>query len=238
MVTICLIWSVLIYIAPLHLFCNDYQVRVGKVMQRIWIINILFCSRILWLYQSWTHWSLWNVAVILKGMTFRQILWNIIFHWEIAFRWLPQNLTNESSTLAQVIAWCRQATSHYMSQSWPICKLLYDVSRPHWVKLLGIHIRFIKDKKLFECKLYIAECMYQYMSVHFKSCWTYILRCCWISSLSDELKSLFHICKPYWLCEDMEGGHCSQIQSCVKNMTAQCKSSAVECLLYGWQFGP
>ena len=29
------------------------------------------------------------------------------------------NLTDDKSTLVQVMAWCRQATSHYLSQCWP-----------------------------------------------------------------------------------------------------------------------
>ena len=31
---------------------------------------------------------------------------------EIALRWLPQDLIDDESTLVQVMAWCRQATSH------------------------------------------------------------------------------------------------------------------------------
>ena len=40
--------------------------------------------------------------------------------WEKALRWMPQNLfDNDKSTLVQVMAWCRQATSHYLSQCEP-----------------------------------------------------------------------------------------------------------------------
>ena len=38
---------------------------------------------------------------------------------EIVLRQMPQNLTNEKSTLVQVMAWCREATSHYLSQCLP-----------------------------------------------------------------------------------------------------------------------
>ena len=38
---------------------------------------------------------------------------------EIAIRWMPQHLTNHKSTLVQVMARCRQVTSHYLSQCWP-----------------------------------------------------------------------------------------------------------------------
>ena len=52
---------------------------------------------------------------------------------EIAIRWMPQHLTDHESTLVQVMAWCRQATSHYLSQGWPRSLLPYDVTRPQWV---------------------------------------------------------------------------------------------------------
>ena len=47
-------------------------------------------------------------------------------HCEIApLRWMPQNSTNEESTLVQVMAWYHQATSHYVSQCWPRSVLSY-----------------------------------------------------------------------------------------------------------------
>ena len=36
-----------------------------------------------------------------------------------ALRWMPRDLTDNKSTLVKVMAWCRQATSHYLSQCWP-----------------------------------------------------------------------------------------------------------------------
>ena len=38
------------------------------------------------------------------------------------------------STLVQVMAWCRQATSHYLNQCWPRSPTPYGVTRPQWVK--------------------------------------------------------------------------------------------------------
>ena len=52
---------------------------------------------------------------------------------EIAIRWMPQFLTDDKSTLLQVMAWCRQATSHYLSQCWPRSMSPYGVIRPQWV---------------------------------------------------------------------------------------------------------
>ena len=36
--------------------------------------------------------------------------------YEIALRWMPEDFADDKATLAQVMAWCRQATSHYLSQ--------------------------------------------------------------------------------------------------------------------------
>ena len=38
---------------------------------------------------------------------------------EIALRWTSLDLSDDKSTLFQVMAWCRQATSHYLNQCWP-----------------------------------------------------------------------------------------------------------------------
>ena len=53
---------------------------------------------------------------------------------EIALRWISLDLTADKSTLVQVMAWCHEATSHYLSQCWPISMSPYDVTRPQWVK--------------------------------------------------------------------------------------------------------
>ena len=60
------------------------------------------------------------------------------FPCEIALWWMPQDHTDDQSTLVQVTAWCRQATSHYASQSWPIPMSLYGITRPQWVTRHGI----------------------------------------------------------------------------------------------------
>ena len=52
---------------------------------------------------------------------------------EIALIWMSLDLTDKS-TLVQVMAWCCQATSSYLSQCWPRSMLPYGVTRPQWVK--------------------------------------------------------------------------------------------------------
>ena len=50
---------------------------------------------------------------------------------EIALMWMPQDLTDDLSILVQVMAWCRQATSHYLSQCQPKSISPYYITRPH-----------------------------------------------------------------------------------------------------------
>ena len=57
--------------------------------------------------------------------------WGISF--EITLRWMPLDLTDDKSALVQVMAWCHQATSHFLSQCWPRSMSPNGVTRPQWV---------------------------------------------------------------------------------------------------------
>ena len=83
-----------------------------------------------------THWPLGDRDAILK------LQFSIWFYWLVsiftsskdnALRWMPWDLTDDKSTLVQVMAWCRQATSHYLNQCWPSSMSPYGVTRPQWV---------------------------------------------------------------------------------------------------------
>ena len=52
---------------------------------------------------------------------------------KIVLRWISVDLTDDKLTLVQVMAWCRQATSHYLSPCWSRFLSPYDVTRPQWV---------------------------------------------------------------------------------------------------------
>ena len=68
---------------------------------------------------------------------------------EIALRWMPQNNFDNKSTLVQVMAWCRQATGHYLRQCWPWIMSPYDVTRPQWFKILIHQLQFFRRWHLF-----------------------------------------------------------------------------------------
>ena len=80
----------------------------------------------------------WNFRYVI----FKRI--SVIDGWgifcEIALIWMSLDFTDDQSTLVQVMAWCRQAQSHHLSQCWPRSLSPYDVTRPQLVnKRLFLH---------------------------------------------------------------------------------------------------
>ena len=83
--------------------------------------------------NSLTSWQLkWNFRYLILDLI------SVIGCWgnscKTALWWMPLDLTDDKSTMAQVMAWCHQTTSHYLSHCWPRSTLPYDVARLQWVK--------------------------------------------------------------------------------------------------------
>ena len=78
---------------------------------------------------------------------------------EIALIWMSLDFTDDQSTLVQVMAWCRQATSHYLSQCWPRSLLPYDITWPQWVKSCLCGLFFIMFYGLIFYGLYLTPMM-------------------------------------------------------------------------------
>ena len=80
----------------------------------LWLINSLAPGKFEWNFRH---------------VIFKQIL--VIDDWgiscEIALIWMSLDFTDDQSTLVQAMAWCRQATIHYMSQWWPSSLSPYSV---------------------------------------------------------------------------------------------------------------
>ena len=76
-----------------------------------------------------TYWPLGDVVVILNVCC-----WNPCGSWALLVNCSQVNATNTSDgmiTLVQVMAWCCQATSHYLSQCWPRSMLPYEQQSHH-----------------------------------------------------------------------------------------------------------
>ena len=75
-----------------------------------------------------------------KYLVFKQMqqLDSISIYGGNALKWMPQNRFANKSTLVQVMAWCHQATSHYLSQCWPWSLSPYDTTKQQWVNIAPI----------------------------------------------------------------------------------------------------
>ena len=93
---------------------------------------------------------------------------------KIALRRMSLDLTDDKSTLVQVMAWCRQATSYYLSQCWPRSLMPYGITRPQRVNV---------PSNLWYKAHQIMKLLYSSCSCLCSIQWGQVLsrewRCCW-----------------------------------------------------------
>ena len=94
---------------------------------QIHVINALASGR----FQFNSRYVIFKLTVVNGG-------WGISY--EIALRWMPIDFTDDKSILVQVMAWCHQATSHYLSQCWPRSMSPNGVTKAQWV---NFHLFFM-----------------------------------------------------------------------------------------------
>ena len=63
---------------------------------------------------------------------------------EIAIIWKSLDLTDKKSTPVQVMVWHRQATRHYLKQSWPSSMSPYGVNVEAWTKWVTFCKRYLQ----------------------------------------------------------------------------------------------
>ena len=89
------------------------------------------------------HWVNWfshgRCGCDFKSVIFKVILWMDILSTSchMVVRLMPkERLIDDKSTLVQVMVWCHQATSHYLSQCWARTLSPHGVTRPQCVNTL------------------------------------------------------------------------------------------------------
>ena len=108
---------------------GSFSLRILDVRMCIWRFNSLWPGR--WWYFRW---------VLFKPIT---VIDGCDTCCEIALRRMSLNFTDDKSTLVQVMAWCRQATSHYPSQCWPSFLSPYGIT-PFWTFYIYRRVIFVK----------------------------------------------------------------------------------------------
>ena len=130
---------------PLHPKPLAYCLFVHQPVQASIKDNIKYLHHH-WPFVKGIHW--WQVDSPTKAST--ELIWNVFpcldvifnlfwlivilrFSYDNALRYMPQDLSDDKSTLVQVMAWCYQASSHYLNQCWPRSMSPYGVTKPQWV---------------------------------------------------------------------------------------------------------
>ena len=121
-ITVMNTWKLCITLWQDTVFLHDRHVEI-KIITELQI-NSLAPDKFEWNFRH----LIFRIISVIDG-------WGISS--ELALRWMSLDLTEDKSTLVQVMAWCRQATSHYPSQCWPRSLSPYGVTRPQWVKKIN-----------------------------------------------------------------------------------------------------
>ena len=126
------------YKAVIKRFVVSYIVSFIK--HNLWEMNPPITKKPTWSqYQPLDlSWILFNsLAPGIFGCNYQKVIFNLALllgffrsSYQNVLRSIPWDLTDDKSTLVQVMAWCRQATSHYLSQCWPRSMSPYGVTRP------------------------------------------------------------------------------------------------------------
>ena len=83
---------------------------------------------------------------------------------------MPQDLTDDKSTLVQVMAWCCQATNNYLNQCWPRPPTPYGVTKPQWVNSLWLGNSIWRHRSGSALSLVMACCLMA-LSRYLNQCW-------------------------------------------------------------------
>ena len=127
-----LLWLLILFV-PISTVYNTIKGTNNAALCKI-------CQQTLWFENKYQ--AVNSIAPDICGSNFKSIFLEYILQIKLmstcenALRWMPQNTFDVESILVQVMAWCHQATSHYLSHCWPISMSPYGVTRPHWDKLL------------------------------------------------------------------------------------------------------
>ena len=104
------------YVMQLHVICHQTRWRTqhAHYITRIALVR-----------------NIWRLSCFLIGVTSTIINKNKN---RLALRWMSLDHTDDKSTQIWVTDWCRHATIHQVSQSWPTSMSQYVVARSQLVK--------------------------------------------------------------------------------------------------------
>ena len=103
------------------------------------------------IYRGWEiH---WNPKLIIFTFILRIDTFNISC--KNALRWMPQDLTDDQSTLVEIMTWCHQPTSHYLNGYWSSSVTPYGVTMLWWVDTVECECQSCCDFPKFLINMYV-----------------------------------------------------------------------------------
>ena len=116
---------------------------IPYLKDKMWcVFHAFFHENLPWCIKSTVWYPINSLAPGRSGCNFENVVFKLallicIFKssYDNVARWIPQEPTDSKSTLVQLMAWCHQATSHYLSQCWPRSMSPYGFTRPQRVKM-------------------------------------------------------------------------------------------------------
>ena len=93
--------------------------------------------------------SYFTCKMLSPNICYRFCSWGFLMN---ALKWRPINTFDDKSTLTQVMAWCHQATSHYLSQCWPKSMSTCGFTRIQWVDSMRLGEVYLMDCHHFSTK--------------------------------------------------------------------------------------
>ena len=123
--------SVTAFLSKPHLSTQSMECVDAKCMSKFWQQDVpVKCWPHLY-HVLLTHWRCGSNFKIIIVKPIENSSWGT--GREIAISWWLQNLNDGKSTLVQVVAWCCQTISYYLSQCWLRSTSAYCITRPLWV---------------------------------------------------------------------------------------------------------
>ena len=126
--------EILVYSASGNGLVLDNTKPLLEPMETIIMVSCIFDDRSSGIYSRVNSLTPgrceWNLTEVIFNLILVTDGWGLTRG--IALRWILMSFIDKS-TLVQVMAWCRQATSHYLSQCWPRSMLPCGITRPQWV---------------------------------------------------------------------------------------------------------
>ena len=116
-----------------HILCHIILPLYRFMARLIWLVlPVLHICTYVYIWILLTMWDFGDVSVSLRVWFSNSS--HRILSWAFAVKLLPYeyytDLTDEKTTLAQVMPSCHQVTSHYPNMRWPRSMSPYGVTRP------------------------------------------------------------------------------------------------------------